>query len=37
MDKKTLEFVAYVIHKLSTHLKMPQGEVIRQLYKSVIL
>lgn len=37
MDKKTLEFVTYVISKLSEFLKMPQGEVFQRLYKSGIL
>lgn len=37
MNKKTLEFVTYVISKLSEFLKMPQGEVFRRLYKSGIL
>ena len=37
MDKKTLEFVTYIISKLSEHMRMPQGEVFRRLYKSGIL
>jgi hypothetical protein len=37
MDKKTLEFVTYLISKLSQFLNMPQNEVFRRLYKSGIL
>lgn len=37
MDKKTLEFVTWLISKLSDLLKMPQREVFRRLYTSGIL
>lgn len=37
MDKKTLEFVTYVISKLSQFLNMPQTEVFQRLFKSGIL
>lgn len=37
MDKKTLEFVTWLISKLSQFLNMPQTEVFRRLYKSGIL
>jgi len=37
MDKKTLEFVTYLISKLSQFLSMPQNEVFQRLYKSGIL
>lgn len=37
MDKKTLEFVTWLISKLSDALKLPQTEVFRRLYKSGIL
>ncbi len=37
MDKKTLEFVTWLISKLSQFLNIPQGEVFRRLYKSGIL
>ena len=37
MDKKTLEFVTWLISKLSQFLDMPQTEVFRRLYKSGIL
>lgn len=37
MEKKTLEFVTFLISKLSAFLNMPQGEVYRRLYESGIL
>lgn len=37
MDKKTLEFVTWLISKLSEFLGLPQNEVFRRLYKSGIL
>lgn len=37
MDKKTLEFVAYCIGKLSQVLQMSQREVYRRLKQSGIL
>ena len=37
MDKKTLEFVAYCIGKLSVQLKLPQKEIYRRLKTSSIL
>lgn len=37
MDRKTLEFVTWLISKLSQHLNLPQGEVLQRLYKSGIL
>lgn len=37
MDRKTLQFVTYLISKLSEFLKMPQREVYRLLKKSGIL
>lgn len=37
MDRKTLEFVTWLISKLSDYLKMPQSEVFRRLYTSGIL
>lgn len=37
MDKKTLEFVTWLISKLAEFLNMPQGEVFQRLYKSGIL
>ena len=37
MDKKTLEFVAYCIGRLSAHLKLSQQEVCRRLRNSGIL
>lgn len=37
MDKKTLEFVTWLISKLAEFLKMSQSEVFRRLYTSGIL
>lgn len=37
MDKKTLEFVTWLISKLSQFLNMPQTEVFQRLYESGIL
>ena len=37
MDKKTLEFVAYCIGKLSVLLKLPQTEIYKRLKTSGIL
>lgn len=37
MDKKTLQFVTWLISKLSQFLNMPQREVFSRLYKSGIL
>lgn len=37
MDKKTLEFVTWLISKLADFLKMSQSEVFRRLYTSGIL
>lgn len=37
MDKKTLEFVTYIISKLSQFLNIPQNEVFQRLLKSGIL
>lgn len=36
-DKKVLEFVTWLISKLSNFLNMPQTEVFQRLYKSGIL
>lgn len=36
-DKKVLEFVTWLISKLSHFLNMPQTEVFQRLYKSGIL
>ena len=37
MDKNILEFVTYVISKLSSHLKLSQQEVYKRLDRSGIL
>lgn len=37
MDKKTLEFVTWLISKLADWLQLPQSDVYRRLMKSGIL